>query len=83
MTCQDNDFLRAEIVMDRNCYGPKCPVTSEHVCALVSLPILYLHQTSSELTRSLIHMFETVPISKELRTTTEMWLLKDFKIQIS
>ena len=34
------------------------------------------------LTHSLIHHFETVPNSKKLQTTTEMWLLKDFKIQI-
>ena len=31
------------------------------------------------LTHSLIHHFETVPNSKKLQTTTEMWLLKDFK----
>ena len=34
-------------------------------------------------TLSLIHHFETVPNSKKLQTTTEMWLLKDFKIQIA
>ena len=34
------------------------------------------------LTHSLIHHFETVPNSKKLQTTTVMWLLKDFKIQI-
>ena len=32
---------------------------------------------------SLIHHFETVPNSKKLQTTTEMWLLKDFKIHIT
>ena len=31
------------------------------------------------LTHSLIHQFKTVPNSKKLQTTTEMWLLKDFK----
>ena len=36
-----------------------------------------------ELILSLIHHFETIPNSKELQTTTEMWLLKDFKIQIA
>ena len=35
------------------------------------------------LTHSLIHHFETVPNSKKLQTTTEMWLLVDFKIQIA
>ena len=35
------------------------------------------------LTRSLLHHFETVQNSKKLQTTTEMWLLKDFKIQIA
>ena len=34
------------------------------------------------LTHSLIHHFETVPNSKKLQTTTELWLLKDIKIQI-
>ena len=31
----------------------------------------------------LIHHFRTVPSLKKLQTTTEMWLLKDFKIQIA
>ena len=35
------------------------------------------------LTRSLIHHFENVPNSKKLQTTTEMWLFKNFKIQIA
>ena len=35
------------------------------------------------ITRSLIHHFETVRNSKMMQTTTEMWLLKDFKIQIA
>ena len=34
------------------------------------------------LTHSLIYQFETVPNSKKLQTTTEMWLLKDFKIHM-
>ena len=29
-----------------------------------------------------MHHFETVPNSNKLQTTTEMWLLMDFKIQI-
>ena len=33
--------------------------------------------------KSLIHHFETVPYSKKLQTTTEMWLLNYFKIQIA
>ena len=32
---------------------------------------------------SLIHNFEIVPNSKKLQTTTEIWLFKDFKIQIA
>ena len=36
-----------------------------------------------ELTHSLIHHFETIPNSKKLQSTTEMGLLKDFKIQIA
>ena len=35
------------------------------------------------LTHSLVHHFETIPNSKKLQTTTEMWLLKDFQIQIA
>ena len=35
------------------------------------------------LTHSLINHFETVPKSKKLQTTTEMWLLKDSDIQIA
>ena len=31
----------------------------------------------------LIHHFETVSNPKKLQTTTEIWLLKDFKIQIA
>ena len=30
----------------------------------------------------LIHHFEAVTNSKKLQTTTEMWLLKDFKIRL-
>ena len=30
------------------------------------------------LTHSLLHHFETFPNSKNLQTTTEMWLSKDF-----
>ena len=36
-----------------------------------------------KLTHSLIHHFEFVRISKKLQTTTDMWLLDDFKIQIA
>ena len=35
------------------------------------------------LTHSLVHHFETVPNSKKLQMTVEMWLLQDFKIQIA
>ena len=37
---------------------------------------------NSLLTHPLIHHFETVQNSKKLQTTTEIWLLKDFKRQI-
>ena len=30
-----------------------------------------------------IHHFKTVPNSKKLQTTTEMWLVQDFKIQFT
>ena len=33
------------------------------------------------LTHSLIYHFETVPNSKKVQKTTEMWLIKGFKIQ--
>ena len=32
---------------------------------------------------SLIHHYEAVPNSKKLQMTTDMWLLKDFKIEIA
>ena len=38
--------------------------------------------TQKSLTHFLIHHFETIPNSMKLQTTTEIWLLKDFKIQI-
>ena len=38
---------------------------------------------SQVLTHSLICHFETVPNSDNLKTTTEMWLLKDLKRQIA
>ena len=40
-------------------------------------------QEKKLLTYSIIHHFETVPNSKKLQTTTEMWLLKDFKTEIA
>ena len=39
--------------------------------------------TISLLTHSLIYHFETILNSKKVQTTTEMWQLKDFKIQIA
>ena len=36
----------------------------------------------SSLTYSLIHHFETIPNSRKLQKTTEMWLSKDFTTQI-
>ena len=44
----------------------------------VSFCFLFLN-----LTHSLIHHFETIPDSKKMQVTTEMWLLKDFNIQIA
>ena len=38
---------------------------------------------STALTHSLIDYFETIPNSKKLQTTTEMWLLNNFNIQIA
>ena len=35
------------------------------------------------LTHSLTYHFETVPTSKKLKRTTEMWLFKDFKVQVA
>ena len=40
-----------------------------------------IFHTFNPLTHSIILHFETVPNLKKLQTTTEMWLLKDFKIQ--
>ena len=53
------------------------------LCQCVAhLQIRYMNEGCNCLTHSLIHHFETVPNSKKLQTTTEMWLLKDFKVQI-
>ena len=35
------------------------------------------------LTHSPMHHFETIPNSKKMQAKDEMWLLKDFKIQIT
>ena len=43
----------------------------------------YSEIVTLKLTRSLIHHFETALNSNKLQTATEMWLLKDFKIQIA
>ena len=37
------------------------------------------HIATRYLTHSLIRHFETIPNSKKLQTTTEIWLLKDFR----
>ena len=39
--------------------------------------------TQRDLTHSLVPHLATFAISKKLQTTTEMWLLQDFKIQIT
>ena len=44
---------------------------------------LSVHQFAQTLAHFLIHHIETIPNSKKLQTSTEMWLLKDFKIQIA
>ena len=41
-----------------------------------------MFSSGKDLTHSLIHHFEAVQNSNKLHTTTEMSLLKDFKIQI-
>ena len=44
---------------------------------------LKFSQVLNKLTHSLIHHFETVQNSKKLQMTIEMWLLKDFMLQIA
>ena len=44
---------------------------------------MHLSTMHYDLTHSLIYHFELIPNSKKLQTTAEMWLLKDFKIQIA
>ena len=39
--------------------------------------------TRGSLTHSRIHRFETIPNSRKLQTTTEMWLWNDSKLQIA
>ena len=47
------------------------------------LDMIKFQAKDDKVTHSLIQHFETVPNSKKLQTTTEMWLLKDSKIQIA
>ena len=49
------------------------------------LPLIFLLKpfSSGSLIHSLNHHFETVPNSKKLQTKTEIWLSKDFKIQMA
>ena len=39
--------------------------------------------SGNRLTHSLIHSFETISNSEKLQTTSEIWQLKDFKVQIA
>ena len=50
--------------------------------SIYSFLVNVLNALLRPLALSLIHYFETVQNSKKLQTTTEIWLLKDFKIQI-
>ena len=43
----------------------------------------WLKLPNLSLTRSPIHHFKTVPNSNRLQMTNEMWLFKDFKIEIA
>ena len=43
----------------------------------------FANSNCKSLPHSLLHHFETVPNSKKMQTTTEMWLLKDFKMKIA
>ena len=59
-------------------------VNSSHIHVF---PWLYMHKAGTlsdtlALNHFLVHHFETIPNSKKMQTT-EMWLLKDFKIQIT
>ena len=38
---------------------------------------------SNQITHSVVHLFEIVPNSKKLQTTTQLWHFKDFEIQIA
>ena len=56
---------------------------SVHLCIHLCRKLVSVKLLAGVLTHSQIHDFETVPNSKMLQTTTELWLLKDFKIQIA
>ena len=60
----------------RCCYVNRVCTYQVHRKHIFSLLIISI----SFLTHSLTHHFETVPNSKTLQTTTEVWLLKDLKI---
>ena len=60
--------------------GAKFILSSAHALDLVESKFLSF---GKELTHSLKNHFESVPNSKTLQATTEMWLLKNSKIQIT
>ena len=67
-------FIHAFIVM---------PLTEALTTNTSTYRKIYHRISPYVLTHSPIQHFETVPNSKKLQTTTEIWLLKDFKIQIT
>ena len=67
---------------DRVNFDPRAVICCKGLLHYMKLHAKLCSPRPYGLTHSLIHHFETVPNSKKLQTTTEMWLLKDFKIQI-
>ena len=79
-----NNFSKFELNIFSNKRGiTECQSFSHDVNDDARATKLPQHLLWKQLTRSLIHHFKTIPNSKKLQTTSNIWLLQDLKIQIA
>ena len=74
-TCIDGDAVEA--------FGIVKLELAVQMFGIVKSYLFFLHQSSKDIFLLVLAHLETVSNSKKLQTTTEMWLLKDFEIQIA
>ena len=79
LTYQATDLVTSNFSFSHSAFFP----FGEFPSIVIKLKKKKLFQLRRVFTHSLLRHFETFPNSKKLQTTTEMWLLKDFKIQIA